>query len=350
MSDPILNIALWLRNYVFSLVEYFGKILGIPPSMYEYITGLIMFLIGFLAFGLDILFIVWMERKVIGRIHNRRSVTETGPVGFFQNIADVVKLLVKEDIIPLGADRFFHDILPPITAAVTLIPLVVIPFAPHFYVVRLSISLLLAFGVMALVPGLILLIGWAGGSKYTLLGGFRSGLQLIAYEIPLSLLLISIVIVTRSLDLVTIVESQSHLWNIVRLPLGALLFFIVGTMELERAPFDIPEAEGEIVAGWRTEYPGIKFGLFYGTEYFHFFVTSSLFVTLFLGGWHGPLLPPLVWFLIKVHLVMILWIWVRLTFFRPRPDQLLRICFKYMIPLAFLNLLWAIGYVAFISY
>ncbi|MHA1616291.1 MAG: complex I subunit 1/NuoH family protein [Candidatus Njordarchaeales archaeon] len=349
MTDLITNFVVQLRNWIASLIEYYGELLGIPSWMWGYLVGLTMFLIGFLAFGLDILFVVWMERKVIGRIHHRRSVTETGPIGFFQNIADVVKLLVKEDIVPIGADRFFHNILPPIAAAATLIPLIVIPFAPQLYVVRLSTSLLLAFGVMALVPGLILLIGWAGGSKYTLIGGFRSGLQLVAYEIPLGLLLLSIVVVTKSLDLVAIVESQAQLWNIVKLPLGALLFFIVGTMELERSPFDIPEAEGEIVVGWRTEYSGIKFGLFYGTEYFHFFVMASLYVTLFLGGWYGPILPPLVWFLIKVHLVMLMWIWVRLTFFRPRPDQLLRICFKYMIPLAFLNLLWAIGYVIFFS-
>jgi len=348
-TDPVLQIINSSIELVQNLLNQLFEKLMIPSWLLYPAFVLVMIILFMLAFALDLLFIIWLERKLIGRIHHRRSVTETGPVGFLQNVADVVKLLIKEDVYPAKADKFMHNLIPPLLAAVALIPIVVIPFGPGIWFARLSTSVVLFFAITTLVPGLVVLAGWASNSKFPTIGAFRAGLQLISYELPLSLSLLGIILMANSLDFVSIVEMQRNFWFVALQPLGALVFFIVSIMELERSPFDIPEAEGEIIAGWRTEFSGIKFGLFYGTEYFKLFVSAAAFTALYLGGWYGPFIPSAIYFLLKMHLVIVLMIWVRVTFFRPRPDQLVRIAYTKLIPLAILNLLFVVLITPYIS-
>jgi len=342
MNDPVVDIINFVAQFVHGILGWVFETFNIPSWLYYPTFVAVMAILFLLAFSLDLLFIIWMERKLLGRIHHRRSVTETGPFGFFQNIADAVKMLIKEDVYPAKADKFMHNIVPPLMAAIAIIPIVLIPFGPNIWFMRMTTSVVLFFAIATLVPGLVVLAGWASNSKFPTIGAFRAGLQLISYEIPLSLSLLGVILMARSLDFYTIIEAQRNLWFIILQPLGALIFFIVTIMELERSPFDIPEAEGEIIAGWRTEFSGIKFGLFYGTEYFKVFVSAAAFTALFLGGWYGPFLPSAIYFVLKMHIVIFMIIWVRVTFFRPRPDQLLRIAYTKLIPLSILNLLWVV--------
>ncbi len=350
MQDPITMIASEINKQIEMILGYIFGLLGLPEWLYFPAYVLVLIIIFFLLFTVDLLFIVWMERKLIGRIHHRRSVTETGPFGFFQNIADVVKLLIKEDIYPEKADRFMHNLVPPLLAATALIPVVLIPFGPGIWFLRMNTSVVLFFAIATLVPGLVLLAGWASNSKLPAIGAFRAGLQLISYELPLGLSLLGVVLLAGSLDFVSIVEAQKNIWFALVQPIGAFVFFVASIMELERAPFDVPEAEGEIIVGWRTEYSGIKFGLFYGTEYFKLFVSAAAFTALYLGGWYGPFFPSVIYFVLKLHLVIIMMIWVRITFFRPRPDQLIRIAYTKLIPLAILNLFLVVILAPYISY
>jgi len=342
MSDPVVEIINVVLGLIGDTLNRLFVFLGLPDWLYLPIFIAAVTLTFLLALVLDILFIIWMERKVIGRIHHRRSVTETGPVGFFQNIADLIKLLVKEDVYPANADKLMHYAAPILIASIAIIPAALIPYGPEIFFLRMSTSIVLFFAILTLIPGIVLLTGWAGNSKYSTIGAFRAGLQLISYEIPLSLSILGVILMTQSLDFYRVIEAQSNIWFIVLQPLGAFIFFIVSLMELERSPFDIPEAEGEILVGWRTEYSGLKFGLFYAAEYFKFFIASAAFTALFLGGWHGPFFDSAIYFVLKMHIVMLAMIWVRVTFFRPRPDQLIRISYTKLIPLAILNLLWVV--------
>jgi len=341
-ADPIYDIILKTDEFVSSLLNQIFILLGIPMQFYEIAYITVMVLLLFLVFLLDVLVIVWLERKLIGRIHHRRSVTETGPAGFLQNVADVIKLMAKEDVYPATADRFLHNIVPALAAALSAIPLILIPFGPGLYLVDMNTSAVLFFAITTLVPGIVVLAGWASNSKYPTIGAFRAGLQLISYEIPLSISLVAVILMANSMNFINIVEAQRNIWFIVLQPLGALVFFIVSIMEVERSPFDIPEAEGEVLAGWRIEYSGLKFGLFYGTEYFKLFISAAAFTLLYLGGWYGPFFPSAMYFILKVHLVIVMMIWVRVTYFRPRPDQLVSISYTKLIPLSLLNLFWVV--------
>ncbi len=342
MTDPVVGIISIILGLIGDTLDELFELLGLPKWLYLPTFIAAVTLTFLLALVLDILFIIWMERKVIGRIHHRRSITETGPVGFLQNVADLIKLLVKEDVYPANADKFMHYASPILIASIAIIPAVLIPYGPQTFFMRMSTSVVLFFAIATLVPGIVLLAGWAGNSKYSTIGAFRAGLQLISYEIPLSLSILGVILMARSLDFYRIIEAQSNVWFAILQPLGAFTFFVVSLMELERSPFDIPEAEGEILVGWRTEYSGLKFGLFYAAEYFKFFIASAAFTALFLGGWHGLFFDSVIYFLLKMHIVMLVMIWVRVTFFRPRPDQLVRISYTKLIPLAILNLLWVV--------
>ncbi len=342
MVDPALVIISFILNIISETLNFVFSILGLPDWLYLPLFITAITLTFLLALVLDILFIIWMERKVIGRIHHRRSITETGPVGFLQNVADLIKLLVKEDMHPSNADKFMHFASPVLIASIALIPAVLIPYGPETFFMRMNTSIVLFYAISTLIPGVVVLAGWAGNSKYSTIGAFRAGLQLISYEIPLSLSILGVILMAQSLDFYRVIEIQSNIWFIALQPIGAFIFFIVTLMELERSPFDIPEAEGEILVGWRTEYSGLKFGLFYAAEYFKFFIASAAFTALFLGGWHGPFFDSVIYFLIKMHIVMLAMVWVRVTFFRPRPDQLIKISYTKLIPLSILNLLWVV--------
>ena len=342
MPDPVSELITSTWIFITNLVISINRMLNLPQWIDSIAISVTKSLVLVLLITLDLLFIVWMERKVLGRLHHRRSVTETGPVGFFQNIADFIKFLIKEDIIPDNADRFFHYVVPVLYIALAFLPLALIPFAPGLWITNIDASLLAVLAIASLLPGIVIVGGWAGGSKFSLIGAFRAGLLMIAYEIPLALTALSVAMTAGSLNLAYIAEIQKNIWFIAVQPLAALIFVIAGTMEMERGPFDITEAESELTVGWKTEFTGIKFALLYAGQYFQLFVTASLFTILFLGGWYGPFLHPLIWFIIKVHLVILLFIIIRVTYFRPRPDQIVKIGFKWLIPLSIINLFYTV--------
>ena len=282
--------------------------------------------------------LTWVERRLLGLWQDRYGPNRVGPFGLLQPIADVIKLLMKEDCIPSAADRPVFVIAPAIVMAMGLIAFAVVPFAPDIGVADLNIGLLFFLAVTGLTVYGIVLGGWASNSKYALLGGLRGAAQMISYEVFLGLALMGVVLLAGSFDLRTIVEAQRGLWFIVPQLPGFILFLIAGIAELHRLPFDLPEAENELVAGYHTEYSSMKFGMFFVGEYVGMILTAAMATVLFLGGWLGPVLPPLAWFLLKTTLLVVFFILLRAALPRPRYDQLMALGWKVLLPLSLLNL------------
>jgi NADH-quinone oxidoreductase subunit H len=282
--------------------------------------------------------LTWAERRLLGLWQDRYGPNRVGPFGLLQPIADVIKLLMKEDCIPSAADRPVFVIAPAIVMAMGLIAFAVVPFAPNIGVADLNIGLLFFLAVTGLTVYGIVLGGWASNSKYALLGGLRGAAQMISYEVFLGLALMGVVLLAGSFDLRTIVEAQRGLWFIVPQLPGFILFLIAGVAELHRLPFDLPEAENELVAGYHTEYSSMKFGMFFVGEYVGMILTAAMATVLFLGGWLGPVLPPLAWFLLKTTLLVVFFILLRAALPRPRYDQLMALGWKVLLPLSLLNL------------
>ncbi|MFQ5658239.1 MAG: NADH-quinone oxidoreductase subunit NuoH [Candidatus Methylomirabilales bacterium] len=293
---------------------------------------------------LAVAYLTWLERKLIGDIQVRLGPSRVGPFGLLQPIADGIKLMFKEDIVPSDADRLIFFLAPALSFIPALIVFAVIPFGPSFVITDVNIGLLYVFAVASLGVYGVVLAGWASNSKYALLGGLRSSAQMVSYELSLGLSVVGIVMMTGSLSLVEIVEAQTGTWygvfpkwNIFPQFLGFVIFLISSNAELNRAPFDLPEAETELVAGFHTEYSSMKFAMFFLAEYAHMIAASAIATTLFLGGWQGPLLPPIVWFLLKVSCFIFLFIWLRATLPRFRYDQLMSFGWKILLPLALAN-------------
>lgn len=289
----------------------------------------------------NVLFLVWLERKVSAWIQRRMGPTEVGPFGLFQTLADMLKLLSKQLITPRHVDKPLYHLAPlvvfvPVVAAASLFP-----FSAGLVLQDLDIGLVLvfAFGGLAFVG--IFMAGWGSNNKYALLGAMRSVAQNISYEIPLILASLSVVLMSGTMNLakITALQSERGYWFIVLQPVAAVIYFIAALAETNRAPFDIPEAESELVAGFHTEYSGMRFALFFFAEYSNVFIVSMVATVLFLGGWSGPLLPGPVWFFLKVYALVGLTMWVRWTFPRLRFDQLMSFCWVVLTPLAILNLL-----------
>ena len=293
--------------------------------------------IGLVA--VNALFLIWMERKVSAHMQLRPGPMEVGFHGALQTIADALKLIGKELITPEDVDKLIYLLAPIVMFLPVLVSFVVIPFSPTLIIRDLNVGLLLIFAFSTLSVLAILMAGWSSNNKYSLLGAIRSVAQNIAYEIPLLITAMSIILMAGSFKLTDIVARQSCLWNIFLQPLAFLLFTICGTAETNRAPFDIPEAESELVAGFHTEYSGMRFAIFFLAEYTNMFIVSAVATVLFLGGWHGPLLPPVVWFLLKVYAMIFVMMWFRWTFPRLRFDQLITFAWKILIPLALANLI-----------
>jgi NADH-quinone oxidoreductase subunit H len=282
--------------------------------------------------------LTWAERRLLGLWQDRYGPNRVGPFGILQPLADGIKLLTKEDWIPPFADRPVFVIAPAMAMLVTLSAFVVIPAGPGLGLADLNIGVLFVLAMMSLAVYPVVLGGWASGNKYSLLGGLRSAAQLIGYEVFLGLSLMGVVMLAGSFDLRQIVEAQRGLWfALPQLP-GLLIFLVAGIAETHRLPFDLPEAEHELVAGYHTEYSGMKFAMFFIAEYLGMLLTAALVTTLFLGGWLGPLLPPPVWFLLKTGVVLVLFILLRAALPRPRYDQLMAMAWQLMLPLALLNL------------
>ncbi|PLX82610.1 MAG: NADH-quinone oxidoreductase subunit NuoH [Desulfuromonas sp.] len=291
-------------------------------------------------------YLVLAERKLLGRMQLRYGPNRVGPFGLMQPLADAVKLLMKEDFIPAQGDKVLFFIAPGIAAVTALITFAVIPFGPPLrlfgremplVVCDLNIGLLYFLGLSSLAVYGIALGGWASNSKYALLGSIRALAQLISYELSMGLSIVPVVLMARSFSLTEIVNAQTHIPFALLNPPAFLVFLISVLAESKRTPFDIPEAENEIVAGFHTEYSGMRFGMFFVGEYINVIILSSMVTVLFLGGWHGPLLPGIVWFFGKVMLIAFLFIWTRGTLPRFRYDQLMHFGWKVLVPIALLN-------------
>jgi NADH-quinone oxidoreductase subunit H len=310
-------------------------------------------IIGFLltAFAYLTLF----ERKVAGRIQVRYGPNRVGPFGLLQPLADGIKLFFKEDVRPLGADPWVYLIAPAISVLVALAAFAVIPVGPTINIfgrpidlalANLDIGILYVLAVGSLGVYGIALAGWSSNNKYSLLGGIRASAQMISYELSLGLSIMGVVMITGTLNLGDIVEAQSRAWFIFLQPLGFLLYLISGIAETNRAPFDLPEAETELVAGYHTEYSGMKFALFFMAEYINMVTVSSIATTLFLGGYKGPfnLLDGPWWFLLKITVLLFVYVWLRATLPRLRYDRLMNFGWKVLLPLGLLNVvLTAVG-------
>jgi NADH-quinone oxidoreductase subunit H len=305
---------------------------------------------------------VLMERKVLGFIQLRYGPNRVGPWGLLQPLADAIKLIFKEDFTPPGANKVLFIMAPLLTAVTAFLPFAVVPFASQIlpdsiaiygYKVDLTVAglnqgviadvnvgLLYVFAMGSLAVYGAVLGGWASNNKYSLLGGLRLSAQMISYEMALGLSVIGVLMLAGSLSLVKIVEAQKSMWFIAYQPLGFLLFLTAAFAECARTPFDLIECENELVAGFQTEYSSMKWGLFMMGEYAHIIIASALCTTLFLGGWHGPVLPPIAWFLIKTFSLVFFFIWVRGTFPRLRFDQLMKLGWKVMLPLCLVNILF----------
>lgn len=310
------------------------------------ITIVLVVLIVFVVGMLVSITLIWQERKTLGRLMDRRG-TQTGPIGLFQNFADALKVLVKEIIIPESADELVYNAAPVIIIGTSLFLFVTIPYSPGFYASDSDLSLILTFAIFSLAPFAVLLGGWASNNKFTIIGGMRAAAQIIAYEIPLLLSVVGVVILAGSLSLNDIVVyQQSHIWLFIPMIIGFGVFLISMVAEVERVPFDLPEAEAELVEGWGTEYGGMRFGLIMMSEYARGFVGSALATLLFLGGWDGPfpeIIPAGLWFLGKMFFVFFIFIWIRGALPRVRTDQILAIGWKRLLPLSVVNIFIAIA-------
>jgi NADH-quinone oxidoreductase subunit H len=281
----------------------------------------------------------WVERRLLGLWQDRYGPNRVGPFGTLQAAADAIKLLTKEDWVPPFADRAVFVLAPTIIAAATMLAFAVVPIAPGIGVVDLNIGLLFFLAMSSLGVYSIVLGGWASNSKYSLLGGFRAAAQMLSYEVFMGLALMGVVMLAGSFNLRDIVIAQENLWFCVPQILGLATFTIAGIAEARRLPFDLVEAENELVAGFHTEYSSMKFGLFFIGEYVGVTLISAMVVTLFFGGWLGPVLPPLVWFLLKTCVVIGFFVLLRASLPRPRYDQLMAYGWKVMLPLTLVNLL-----------
>ena len=305
--------------------------------------GLVFFVILTLA-----AYLVFAERKVLAWIQDRVGPNRVGPFGLLQPLSDLIKLLTKEDFRPAGADKWLFYLAPAMAAIPAIMIFSVIPFgAPlavfghkvQLQVADLNVGLLLFMALSSVAVYGVALGGWASNSKYALLGSIRGLAQLISYELSMGLSLVPVVMLARSYRLSDIVAAQGDCWFIVYQPLAFVIFLISIAAECKRIPFDLPEAEGELVAGFHAEYSGMRFGLFFVGEYINIIVLGGLAATFFLGGWHGPVLPPLVWFSLKVFAFAFLFIWMRGTLPRLRYDQLMHFGWKVLTPLALVNIL-----------
>lgn len=283
--------------------------------------------------------LIWLERRLLALWQDRYGPNRTGPFGLLQVLADLIKIFTKEDWIPPFADRIVFFISPAIIVLATLMSFAIIPFAPGVQVVNLNIGILFFLAMSSLSVYSIAFAGWSSNNKYSLLGGMRASAQMISYEVFMGLSLMGVVMLADSYDLTGIVHAQEKMWFFLPQLPGFLVFFIAGVAETRRLPFDLPEAESELVAGYHVEYSGMKFGLFFVGEYIGITLISALTVTLFFGGWLGPWLPPLAWFLIKTFFFLCLFILLRASLPRPRYDHLMVLGWKVMLPLALLNLL-----------
>jgi len=285
------------------------------------------------------LLLTWAERKVAGHMQRRIAAKEVGPFGLLQPIADAIKLIGKELLTPADVEKPLYFLGPILIFVPVLVSFVVIPFDARLQVMDVNVGILVILAFSSLSVLSILISGWGSNNKYSLIGAVRSVAQNIAYEIPLLLSVLAVVFMSNSLSMNDIVEAQKGLWYVFLQPIAFIIFFIACVAETNRTPFDLPEGESELVAGFHTEYSGMRFALFFLAEYTNIVIVSAVATTLFLGGYNGPILPGIVWFFLKTYFLVFVIMWFRWTFPRVRFDQLLNFSWKILMPLSFLNLI-----------
>jgi NADH-quinone oxidoreductase subunit H len=325
MQDPTLQLAFW------ALVK---------------IVVILFAMLGIVSY------LIYAERKIAGHMQARPGPNRVGPLGLFQPIADIAKLFLKEEFIPSAANKIIFHIAPILAVVPALVSFSVVPIGPNFIVTDVNVGLLVFLAMSSLGVYSITLAGWSSNNKYALLGGLRSSAQMISYELAMGLSTIGVLLLAGTLSLTDIVRAQQGAWMlgpvpvprwfVFQQPLAFVIFMITAFAETNRAPFDLPEAESELVAGFHTEYSSMKWGMFFLGEFMNVITISSIAITLFLGGWSGPWLPEslgFVWFFAKLMVLLFLFIWVRWTYPRLRYDQLMHLGWKVLLPIALLNVL-----------
>ncbi len=322
----------------------YGYLIPYMPAIF---ANVLSFLISFVIFAVILLILItlfvylfgWGERKIMGHMQSRHGPTYTGPFGILQNMADVVKLLLKEKISPSNADKPLFGLVLPTIYALFILAFAFIPITSSFIGINTTIGLIAVFLILSFMPLMLFLAGWTSGNKFASISAQRSVIMLVSYEIPLILVIASVAIAAHSFSFINIVNSQSHIWYALVLPIGFVLFFIIMLAELERPPFDIREADNELIAGWLTDVPAPYYGLALFLDYTRMFVGTLLIAILFLGGWNGPVLPQFAWIMIKVIILTVFIIIIRATTVRMTIRRLLRIGWLYLLPLSVINLL-----------
>jgi NADH-quinone oxidoreductase subunit H len=335
MGDPVNLISTWLRDLLTNL--------GLAPGFVDFLLVVLGVIVLATAVTVLDIFLVWVERKVVGRFQDRLGPNRLGPFGLIQPFADIIKLLIKEDIMPVGADKIVYNLAPIMALGTVLLLWAVIPLAPTLIGADINVAVLYIVAVGAIGSLAIIMAGWASNNKYALLGAFRSVAMIVSYEVPMVIVLLVPVIMARSMGLMAIVEAQD-VWFIILAPAAALILLVTSIAELGRAPFDLVEAESEIVAGYHIEYTGMKFGLFYAGELLHAITLSAVISTVFLGGWRGPFVEQVpilgvLYLLIKAFIVYWVIMWIKYSFPRLRIDQMLDFCWKFLTPLALVLLI-----------
>jgi NADH-quinone oxidoreductase subunit H len=332
--DIINNIFLSGSNLIRNILSALG--------FGGFLTNLVMSLVYFVAVAavvtFNIIMILWVDRRGASFFQERVGPNRVGPFGLLQSMIDAVKLIGKESIIPEAVDKTVYKLAPIFIFTITIMLYAVLPYGKGMSAVNINVGILYFTAISSTSTVAILMAGWGSNNKYSLLGGMRTVAQIISYEIPLCFSMLGIVMITGTLNLNGIVAGQSSVWNIVVQPVAFIIFVIAALAELNKSPFDMMEAEQEIVAGYHTEYTGMRFALFFMAEYANLFVMSALGVTLFLGGWHGPILPSWLWFMIKSYLMIFFLLWLRWTLPRARIEKMMQFNWKVLIPISIANL------------
>jgi len=313
----------------------------LPPELIRMVIAVII-IISFIF--LNAIMMGYLERKIAGHVQRRPGPMEVGFHGILQLIVDGVKLVAKELLIPINVDRTFFRLAPILSFTPVILPLLVIPFSEKLQARDLNLGLLFIVSMTSINVMALLVGGWGSNNKYSMFGAMRAVAQSIAYEIPILLSMLAIILMTNTLSLKEIVGAQQKIWFVLLQPLAFIIYIISGIAETNRAPFDLPEAESELTAGFHTEYSGMGFSLFFLGEYTNMFTVASVATVLFLGGWHGPSLPygeylGIVWFFLKVYFLLFFMIMIRWTYPRVRFDQLLNFAWKYLVPFSLVNIL-----------
>lgn len=330
LSNVFVNIAAVLRKAMIGL--------GLPQIAIEAGMDLVSGVSILVVISITAMILIYVERRVGGFIQARVGPNRVGPQGIFQSVADAVKLVGKEDIFPEEVDKIVFALAPILFFVPAVLAYAIVPFGEGMIAIDLNIGIFYFVAISSLSTIPLIMAGWGSNNKYALLGAMRSLAQALSYEIPLVFSILGVIMITGSLKMSEIIAAQSEYWFVIVQPLGFLTYVISAAAETNRPPFDLPEGESELVAGYMTEYSGMRWALFFLAEYAHLFVVSAMATTLFLGGWQGPILPSYLWFFLKTTAMIYFFMWVRWTFPRIRIDQLLSLGWKILLPLSLVNI------------